>query len=116
MCFVIIKKCKVEEDQEINYICEIQTDNSVENQMELITNKKLINLIRNICTSTVDALLNKNHDNDFVRQLCNLKLEHHNNLEYWFDRKIYTTEDEMEHKSINYKTAEEISKTVLLAV
>ena len=117
MSLVIIKKY-LTNDSKISYTCEIENNDGIGNKISTFTNKKDIEMIRNICESPVQALLYREHSNDFVRQLCVTRLEQRIPVELYTDTKIYKSYDDIFYnfKSIEPRHAMEIKNAIIFSI
>lgn len=117
MSLIIIKKY-LTNDSKISYTCELENTDGIGNKITKFTNKKDIEMIRKICESPVQALLYREHSNDFVRQLCVTRLEQRIPVELYNDNKIYRSYDDISYnfKNIEPRHAMEIKNAIVYSI
>lgn len=93
MSLVIIKKY-LNDEGHIDCLYELQNDNGIGNKKINIIEKSDVQIIREICNSAVCALLYKNHSNDFVRRLCNVRMNQRENLQILTEDFVYSNLDD----------------------
>ena len=90
---VSIKKY-LNDEGHIDCLYELQNDNGIGNKKINIIEKSDVQIIREICNSAVCALLYKHHSNDFMRRLCNVRMNQRENLEILTEGFVYSNLDD----------------------
>ena len=115
MSFIIIKKY-LNNEGHIDCLYELQNDNGIGNKKINIIEKSDVQIIKEICNSAVCALLYKHHSNDFMRRLCNVRMNQRENLEILTEGFIYSNIDEASEtvKEIEMIDAIDIQRQLML--